>query len=79
MDLKDLSRKDINAPDGFTAENIQLSCLMRIADAVEVLTKDWSQMKKDVEYLRARNRVLREALDGQKRRIARAERRDHSH
>lgn len=62
-DLKNLSRVDFDADDS-SLESINTSCLMRIADAVELMAKNYLQMQSDLDYLRKRNRHQQDQIQG---------------
>lgn len=49
-------------------EKIQLGAILRIADAVETLTKDWSNMKQDLEWYKTAYRSKKEDLEAEVRR-----------
>ena len=52
-DLRQMTRDNILSADEenpLTHENITDGCMLRIADAVEILTKDWSKMKIDLKW-----------------------------
>lgn len=50
-------------------EKIQLGAILRIADAVETLTKDWSKMKDDLEAVVRRKNTYKGHLTRAKNRI----------
>lgn len=61
--LRDISRKQITSanPDKEnTDENIKLGSLQRIADALEIMTSDTVQLKKDLAESRQMYQNLRE-------------------
>ena len=60
--LKNISRTEfiVEAKDGktFTAEQIKLSALLRIADGIENMCKSYVDMQADIDYLKKRNEEL---------------------
>jgi len=57
--LKDISRADLipkNAADGdYTNEQVQTSALMRIADATELISKNYLELIHELERVKARS------------------------
>jgi hypothetical protein len=63
--LKDLSRGSFSADNQIS--NIGISALMRIADATEIMAKNYVKMQNDLDYCNRRIREQNEEIAGLKR------------
>lgn len=57
-DLKSLSKSVYSVQDGATVDNLQTSALMRIADATELMARNYIQLQRDLDYYKNRNNGL---------------------
>lgn len=55
--LKYLSKREFNT-DTVTLENIQTSCMMRMADAAELMASNYVKLQQDMDYYK---RLYRES------------------
>lgn len=65
------SRSDWGTNDGGGLDRgqIELGCMLRIADATEVMSRSFTQLLADIKYLRERNVTLTDDNEHLKRRI----------
>lgn len=53
-----------------TIEEINCGSLQRLADAAELMATNFLRLQSDVEYLTKRNKILKENLEHEKKRIS---------
>lgn len=69
-DFKTLSRRLWKAPGDITVEQISAGALLRIADALEIISKNYSQLLNDKEFYKSRYENERMVAARQQRRIS---------
>lgn len=62
--------RDLQEGQGSNVEDIQLGCLLRIADATEAMAKEHTRLIRDRDYYEAGYRRQRKEIEALARRIA---------
>ena len=61
--IKTLTKETNWTSDSTDTEMLKLSCLMRIADAVETLTKKYADLERDLDFYRREYHRKNETID----------------
>lgn len=62
--------KSLNEGENLNPEDIHLGAVLRIADAVEIMTKDRVQLEKDLRWYKERNHEKTKEIDRLKKSVS---------